>query len=132
MIAGAGLVLWSFGGFFLGWGYLFSVQAPRPSTANMGKRMRAKSILFSPCGVLLHLVVGENPSFSVVFVKADVSAHSCVSGIGFVVKVIPEAFGNLVKFSRIFEVVLCPIFFLVIFSHKLFSSIVYVLRVHGL
>jgi len=28
--------------------YLFSVQAPRPSTANMGKRIRAKSIWFSP------------------------------------------------------------------------------------
>jgi hypothetical protein len=28
--------------------YLFSVQAPRPSTANMGKRMKIKSIWFSP------------------------------------------------------------------------------------
>jgi hypothetical protein len=43
-------------GSFFGWGYLFSVQAPRPSTANMGKRMKIKSIVGSPCGVLLHLI----------------------------------------------------------------------------
>lgn len=34
-------------GFFLGWDYLFRLQAPRPRIVNMGKRIKAKSIWFS-------------------------------------------------------------------------------------
>jgi hypothetical protein len=31
-------------GFFLGWDYLFRLQAPRPRIVNIGKRIKAKSI----------------------------------------------------------------------------------------
>jgi len=48
MIVGAGLVLGAWVGFFLGWDYLFRLQAPRARSENMGKRIRAKSIWFSP------------------------------------------------------------------------------------
>jgi len=38
----------SFGGFFLGWDYLFRLQAPRARSENMGVKMIIKSMGGSP------------------------------------------------------------------------------------
>ena len=71
-----------------------------------GSSALERGSLLSPFWVLLVgscyiLVIRKDPSFPVVAVETYVPIKSGISGVGLEVKVIPEALGNLVKFSRV-------------------------------